>query len=148
MERWGPLAIRLRLRLRSVKGAVVDTIALLNSGYETVVPELLVPERLARDLGLYPSIPAGAEVREYALADGSRRRLIRIPDAVEVSAVTDDRVVGPVKASIVIAEGAEEPLISDKLSDALGIVALAIGEGLWCFRDEIGRRVRRTALPG
>jgi len=45
---------------------------------------------------------------------------------------------------MVIAEKAEEPLISDKLAGRLGIVTIDIGEGLWCFRDEMGRVVRRT----
>jgi len=44
----------------------------------------------------------------------------------------------------VIAERAEEPLISDKLASKLGIVALDLGEGLWCFRDEIGKVARRS----
>ena len=45
---------------------------------------------------------------------------------------------------LVIAEGAEEPLISDKLADALKIVAIAIRGGLWCFRDELGAKIRRS----
>ncbi len=28
--------------------------------------------------------------------------------------------------------------------ETLGIVALDFGEGLWCFRDEIGRVTRRS----
>ena len=134
------------MRVRSVVGRTVDVIALINSGYETSTPELLIPRDVAKDLGLYPSIPVESEVKEYVLADGSRRTLIRIPNAIEVSVVTDDRIVGPIKASVVIAEHAEEPLISDKLSDALGIVALAIGQGLWCFKDELGRKTRKTIV--
>ena len=38
-----------------------------------------------------------------------------------------------------MAERADEVLISDKLAGRLGIVALDFGEGLWCFRDELGR---------
>lgn len=137
------MAIRLKLRLES-GGRSVEVVALVNSGYETARPELLVPEGVASELGLYPRLPAGAEVREYMLADGSRSKLVRLRGAVRVSAVTEDRVVGPVEADLVIAEGAEEPLISDKLSDALQIAAIAIGEGLWCFRDELGKRIRRS----
>jgi len=37
-----------------------------------------------------------------------------------------------------VAERADEALISDKLAGRLGIVALDFGEGLWCFRDELG----------
>jgi hypothetical protein len=83
-------------------------------------------------------------VKEYRLADGSSSKLIKIPKAVKIYVVEEDRVVGPVESSVVIAEKAEEPLISDKLAGRLGIVAIDIGEGLWCFRDKIGRVVRRT----
>jgi hypothetical protein len=53
------------------------------------------------------------------LADGSVTELIRIPRAVNVYVVEDDRVVGPVESSLVIAEKADEPLISDKLAGRL-----------------------------
>jgi len=66
-------------------------------------------------------LPAGAEVREYVLADGSRTKLIRLPNVVEVSIFVEGREVKFVKCDAVIAERAEEALISDKLADALGI---------------------------
>ncbi len=137
------MAIRLRLRL--TRGdASTEVVALVNSGYETVEPEILVPPVTARELHLYPELPQGSIVKEYRLADGSTTRLIRIPRAVNVYVVEDDRIVGPIESSLVIAERADEPLISDKLAGRLGIVALDIGEGLWCFRDEIGRVTRRS----
>ncbi len=138
------MAIRLRLRLRSIAGKEIDVIALVNSGYETSRPELLVPSSIAQALNLYPSIPHTVEIKEYVLADGSRTRLIKIPSAVEVRVITEDRTSDSVICDLVIAESAEEPLISDKLADALKIVAIAIGEGLWCFRDELGTKIRRS----
>jgi hypothetical protein len=137
------VAIRLRLRL-SRGSHNVDVIALVRSGYETVEPEILVPPVTARELRVYPELPYGAVVGEYRLADGSTMKVIRIPGAVNVYVLEDDRVVGPVESSLVIAEKADEPLISDKLAGGLGIVALDFGEGLWCFRDEIGRVTRRS----
>jgi hypothetical protein len=137
------VAIRLRLRL-SRGGHSVDVVALVKSGYETVEPEILVPPVTARELHLYPELPYGAVVGEYRSADGSVTELIRIPRAVNVYVLEDDRVVGSVESSLVIAEKAGEPLISDKLAGRLGIVALDFGEGLWCFRDEIGRVTRRS----
>ena len=137
------MPVRVRLRLER-SGRSVEVAALVNTGYEAEGPELLVPEQVARALGVYPVLPPGAEVREYVLADGSRTRLVRIPRAVKVSVVAEDRVVGPVEADLVIAEAADEPLVSDRLADALGISIVAAGEGLWCFRDELGKRVRRS----
>jgi hypothetical protein len=137
------VAIRLILRL-SRGNHSVDVVALVKSGYETVEPEILVPPVTARELHVYPELPYGAVVGEYRLADGSTTKLIRILRAVNVYVLEDDRVVGPVESSLVIAEKADEPLISDKLAGRLGIVALDFGEGLWCFRDEIGRVTRRS----
>ena len=134
------MAIRLRL---TREGKSVEVTALVNSGYETLEPEVLAPPEVARSLSLYPQLP-GALVREYRLADGSTSRLIKIPKAISVYAVEEDRAVGPVESSLVIAERAEEVLISDKLAGRLGIVALDFGEGLWCFRDELGKVARRS----
>lgn len=140
------MAIRLKLRIKSLRGSSEDIIALVNSGYEARRPELLIPAELAKRLNLYPVLPAGSEVIEYILADGSRTRLIRVNNAIEVQVITSDRISNPVRCDVVIAENADEALISDKLADALRIVAIAIGEGLWCFRDELGKVIRRSAM--
>lgn len=137
------MAIRLRVRL--VRGGrSVDVVALVNSAYETREPEILVPPPIAGQLSVYPQLPEGAAIKEYRLADGSTTKLVRIPKAVQVYAAEEDRVVGPVEASLVVAERADEVLVSDKLAGGLGIVALDFGEGLWCFRDEIGKAIRGT----
>jgi hypothetical protein len=137
--------VAVRLKLRIVRGSYsTEVVALLKSGYETSKPELLVPATTARELSLYPQLPQGSIIREYKLADGSVTRLIKVPRAVLVYAVEEDRVVGPVETSIVIAERAEEPLISDKLAGKLGIVVLDFAEGYWCFRDEVGRATRKS----
>ena len=119
-----PMVIRLKLRLKSIVSKEVVVIALVNTGYEAVRPELLIPAMTTHDLGLYPTLPQGSEIREYVLADGSRTRLIKVPDALEVSAITEDGVMGAVKCDSVIAE------ISGKLANAIQPAALAISEGL------------------
>ncbi len=137
------MAIRLKLRIRRSE-KVVETIALINSGYETIEPEILIPSRIAEELGLLPVLPPGSMVKEYVLADGSIARLIMIPRAVKVSVVEEDRVMGDAEANVVISDRADEVLVSDKLAGRLGIVALDFGEGYWCFRDEIGKKIRRS----
>jgi len=143
LMRMRSVAIRLRIRLVR-EGKSVDVVALINSGYETREPEVLLPVAIAIQLSIYPRLPEGAIVKEYKLADGSITKLIKVSRAVQIYVVEEDRVVGPVEASLVIAEKAEEVLISDKLAGKLGIVALDFGEGLWCFRDEIGRVTRKS----
>ena len=134
----------MALRLRLVKGGKsVEVIALVNSGYETREPEVLVPASIAALLSLSGDEP-GTLVKEYKLADGSTTRLLRIPREVLVYAVEEDRVVGPVEASLVVAERADEALISDKLAGKPGVVILDLGEEVWCFKDEVGRVARKT----
>ncbi|RLE57160.1 MAG: hypothetical protein DRJ40_02245 [Thermoprotei archaeon] len=82
-------------------------------------------------------------VVEKVLADGSRRRFVKVCDAVEVFVIAEDRVVGPVVADVLISEKGRRVLISDSLVSMLGIVLLDLREGLWCFRDELGVKVRR-----
>jgi len=65
----------------------VEVIALVNSGYETVEPELLVPAPTAQELGLLPVLPPGSAIREHVLADGSTAKLIRVSKALLVSVV-------------------------------------------------------------
>lgn len=137
------MAIRLKLKLKRGDRSL-EVIALVNSGYETLEPEILVPSSIAEELDLLPSLPSGSMVKEYVLADGTTTKLIRIPRALEVSVVEEERVVDSVEVSVVISDKAEEVLISDKLAGRLGIVALDFAEGYWCFRDELGKKVRRS----
>ena len=56
----------------------------------------------------------------------------------------NDREVGGVTAHVAVSDKADEALLSDKLISRLGIVLLDIGEGLWCFKDELGRVSRKS----
>lgn len=133
------VAICVRLRCRG-SGREVVVRAVVNSAYESSRPEILLPLSVVEELGL--SRDEGVVV-EKVLADGSRRRFVKVCDAVEVSVVTGDRVVGPVVADVLISERGRRVLISDSLASMLGIVLLDLREGLWCFRDELGVKVRR-----
>lgn len=138
------VAIRLKLKLKKNSKYSIEVIALVNSGYETIEPEILISRSLAEELKLLPKLPAGSEVKEYVLADGSTTRLVRIPKAVEVYVMEEDRIVGGIEANVVISEKTQESLISDKLAGKLGIIALDFAEGLWCFKDELGKKIRKT----
>ncbi|GAB6945932.1 hypothetical protein JCM16161A_00620 [Vulcanisaeta sp. JCM 16161] len=138
------MAIRLRIKLSSIMGKTTVTKALVTTGYETQEPEVLIPRSIAEDLNLLPKLPSGSEVRNYVLADGTVTRLILIPNAVQVWVLENDREVGGIMAHAAVSERADEVLLSDKLVSKLGIVLLDIGEGIWCFRDEVGKMVRRS----
>ncbi|MFB6470511.1 MAG: hypothetical protein TU36_004670 [Vulcanisaeta sp. AZ3] len=140
------MAIRLRVRLSSIMGKTAVTKALVTTGFETTEPEILIPRSVAEDLDLLPKLPSGSEIRSYTLADGTITRLIFIPSAVQVQVIEDDRVSDSVVANVIVSEKANEALLSDKLASRLGIVLLDIGEGVWCFKDELSSNKTRRGL--
>lgn len=130
------MGIRVRIKIQ-YRGSSVSTVALVNSGYETEVPEIHVPITLARKLGFslehlkaerYRVV--GSETITYSL------------NHVEVRVVTEDRETGWVRAKAVSVPGEVEVLLSDALIEDLGINVLKPRSGLWRFVDE--ERLRKS----
>ncbi|MCX8205437.1 MAG: hypothetical protein N3H31_07305 [Candidatus Nezhaarchaeota archaeon] len=129
----------LRIRVRLLTEKSVEALAIANSGFIGSEPEVLIPLRLVKQLyGESPSVT----LVERVLADGSRTLLAKCTKPLGVYVVTEDRVVGPVEA-YAYASRAGFVLLNDKLLGRLGVAIIDPGEGLWCFRDEVGSRVRR-----
>ena len=140
------MAVRVRLRIRNrLSGSMIETSALVNTGFETETRQLLLPLALARELGLYPP-PPGAAVVEFGTAGGPVRNYV-VRDALEVCVLAGDREVGPVVCDAVISNVEEEVLINDKLGEALGLVLLALGSGRWRFVDDPPDVVRESEPP-
>ncbi len=139
------MAVRVRLKLKSrISGEVVETVALVNTGFETESPQLLTPLALAGRLGLHP--PPTATVAELGTA-GDPARMFIVRGALEVWVVTGDRSVDPRVADALISGVEEEVLINDKLVEELGIVVVAAGSGKWRFIDDPVDKVRITEKP-
>lgn len=139
------MAVRVRLRLRSKSGVTVDTSALVNTGFETEKPQLLIPIRLARELGLWPP-PPEVELVELGTAGGPIRNYL-IRDSLEVQVVTKDRIVGPVTCDAILSHIESEVLINDKLGEELGIMIIGMGSGKWKFIDDPTDTVRYSEKP-
>ncbi len=138
------MAVRVKLKIKALKtGREALTSALVNSGFEAETPQLLIPRRLALELGLWPP-PEEAFIVEVGTAGGPVRNYL-VPSAAEVYVVTRDRIVGPRKCDVMISNIEYEVLISDKLGGELGIVILDL-RGKWRFHDEEDR-VRETEPP-
>jgi hypothetical protein len=133
------MAVRLRLRIRGKSGGVVETIALLNSGFETPTPQLLIPVSIAKSLNLWP--PEGAYEVVLDTAGGPLRAWF-YPRSAYVSVMCEDVVPKEVEVDIVVSPIADEPLISDMLAEELEIAVESFGRGLWRFRWE--QRLRRS----
>ena len=65
------MVVRVKIRLKALKGKkgkMVDTIALLNAGFESEEPEIVIPIRVAERLGLWPKLPEDTEIESYEVA--------------------------------------------------------------------------------
>lgn len=136
------MGVRVRVRICS-DSRCVETSALVNSGFETTDPEIVVPPALAEALGL----EASNEIAAYTTAGGGSVSAVRASRSVVVELLLDDREGVSAHAVPSIMPGEEEVIISDRLAHELKIVILDPFEGLWCLRDELGAKVRRSASP-
>lgn len=137
--------VRVKLKIASVKAkASFEVNSLLNTGFGTEAPEVVVPLKVAERLGFYPELPQGAVVKAYETAGGIAR-MYYIADAVEIQAITEDKNSKVIKCALVISELEREVLLSDQAIDELEIVIESPGKGRWRFRDEV--KVRNTAEP-
>jgi len=138
------LAVRIRVRLRILDKEITTT-ALVNTGFETDEPQILVPDRLLIANGVDLSRLHGTTM-EYGTAGGTIVMFVA-RRACRVALVEPDRVVGDVVADLVVSPVEREVLISDALGEELGIVILSLKRGLWRFEDDPQGRIREPYPP-
>jgi len=137
--------VRIRIKINSLKGKPpLEVSSLLNTGFGTEEPEVLVPMKVAEKLSFWPELPEGAMVKAYETAGGIAR-MYRISKAIEIQAATGDKISKPVKCSLVISEIENEVLLSDQTIGKLEIVIEDAGKGLWRFRNEA--KIRNSVEP-
>jgi len=136
------LGVRVKLRVCSRSGCV-KTVALVNSGFESDEPEIVLPLPLATVLNLQP----GGDLASYVAVGGSTVAAVRGAEPLSVELLLDDGEGPKAIATPSILPGEEEVIISDRLAHELGIVIIDPYEGLWCLRGELGRKTRRSAPP-
>ncbi len=137
--------VKLRIKTRGEKQEEVETVALVNSGFETDTPQLLVPELLAKKLNIWEKIPLEARIEGYGGVGGPIRVYV-IPEALEVSILEEDIETKSIVSDAVVAEGEQEVLISDYLAGLLGIIVEDFREGLWRIREK-PEVIRKTYKP-
>ncbi|MEM2246465.1 MAG: hypothetical protein QXI55_07070 [Thermofilum sp.] len=138
------MVVRVRVRVESAS-AVVETVALANSGYEAETPQIMIPVQLAGVLGLWPP-REGFEETEYETAGGPLRVWVA-PRACRVRVVAEGVEPPQVVADVVISPLASEVLLSDVMISELGIALEDVGKGLWRFRWEPKEVLRRSEPP-
>jgi len=132
--------VRIKIKINSLKGKPpLEVSSLLNTGFGTEEPEVLVPVKVAEKLTFWPELPEGATVKAYETAGGIAR-MCHISKAIEIQAATGDKMSKPVKCSLVISEIENEVLLSDRTIEELDIVIESPAKGLWKFKDDVGLR--------
>ena len=139
------MAVRVRVRLKSSSSVEISTSALVNTGFETERPQVLIPINLAKALKLWPP-PNDAYMVELGTAGGPVREYV-VPNAVEVSIIANGAESRAVTCDVVISHIEEEVIINDKLSEELGIVILAAGSGKWRFINDPEGTIRYSEPP-
>ena len=133
------MGVRVRIQIKT-KEASIATSALVNSGFESCMPEIILPPKLAEILGL-----RGSSVAVYHVAGGGATSGIRVDERLHVKLILSDRKTEEIEVIGTILPGEDEVLISDKLASELGIVIIDPYRGSWCLRDELGKKIREPA---
>jgi predicted aspartyl protease len=136
------LGVRVKLRICG-RSNCIETAALVNSGFESDEPEIILPPSLATVLNLQPS----SSLASYVTVGGSSIAAVRGAEPLRVKLLLDDEEGPEVQAVPSVIPGEEEVIMSDRLAHELGIVIIDPYEGLWCLRNELGRKVRRSVSP-
>jgi predicted aspartyl protease len=126
------VGVRVKVRVK-YGGRSVDLIALVSTGYETDVPEILIPVDIAEKLGLWPKLPDNTLVETYRTASGLMK-VYRVGGA-NASLLIDDVEVRSTETYVVISEHTDETLISDQLTSKLDIAIEDPAKGLWRLRE-------------
>jgi hypothetical protein len=137
------MAVRVRVRI-SVGDRSLETIALVNTGYEAETPQILVRIPAAEALGAWP--PQGAFESTYETAGGPLRTWV-YPRACRAKIVAEGAATVEVEADLVVSPIADEVLINDKLTGKLEIVLEDAGQGLWRLKREPQTRLRQSEPP-
>lgn len=143
------MTVRVKVRIKSLKGlrigSVLETSSLLNTGYAGSSPEIIVPVKLAENLGIWP-LPNEAIEAIYDTAGGPAR-FYMIKEAAIIQIVEEDCVSKELVVDIVVSPSEREVLLSDFVIGELGIVILNAYRGFWKFDKDELEKVRYSKRP-
>ena len=126
------MACRVKVKLKR-DDMSIETSALINSGFETDAPDIVLPVELARKLGLWPP-----QVTNFAMLDtgGGEVATPYYEAALRLELLMPDRPSKEIIVNVVVNPHVHEVLISDYVASILGIVILDLKRGLWRLQDE------------
>ncbi len=122
------MPVRVKVKLESVKSKV-ETAALLNTGFTSMEPEILLPRKLAEKMSLWPP-PENSTLETLDTAGGEVLSYV-IPKSVEVAVETRNGFSKSVKCNVIVSTHEKEVLLSDALMEELGIEIISPKTGVW-----------------
>ena len=134
------MVVRLRVRIKSGEHSVT-AIAVANSGFEASEPQVVIPLELAGKLGI---TRGNTLIEEFEVAGGVKTLGYRLEKPALLELDLEDRESPAVEVVVSALPGEREVILSDYVLSKLGIVILDPYRGLWCLRDEVGRKVRAS----
>ena len=139
------MPVKLRLKLSRIDDKYnVEVIAYANSGFIASEAQLLVPNYIVIEKLKLDEICKPITITKY-LADGSKTTLHCYKNSIYVEVITEDGSSRKVLATV-LSSSSRYVLISDYLLSELGICIIDAREGIWCFRDELGKKFRTSIL--
>jgi hypothetical protein len=135
------VACRVRIRLSTDK--TVETSALVNSGFESDDPDVVIPVELARKLNLWPPHP-NSELTELGTGGGDVIAPYYAAAAL-LELISEGKTLKKLKVNIIVNPHVDEVILSDAVAGELGIVLLDLKRGLWRLNYEAPDVVRPSS---
>jgi predicted aspartyl protease len=143
------MPVRVVTKLKTLKGSkpdrIVETAALLNTGYTGSSPEIIVPVKLAEEIGLWPP-PIDAIQSTYDTAGGPAR-FHTVRAAITLQIVDNDVASKELTADVAISPTEREVLLSDIVIGELEVVILNAHRGYWRFISDLMNYIRYSKKP-
>jgi hypothetical protein len=135
------MAIRVPVEIRISSGASICTSALLNTGFESERPEILIPVELARRLGFYPQLPQGTVAEQYDTVAGAVI-LHRIAEPVTMAVRVEGHSAAQrhIQCQVLVSGYEREVVMNDCAMAELGIEVINPRDGIWRFSGETQNR--------
>jgi len=134
------MGVRVRVKIE-VGDRSVELPALLNSGFESDEPDVVVPVSVAEALGLWP--PHSFRLEEVATAGGDVRVFV-FPRQGRIRLLLGTDYEPEITCNILVNPHVDEVLLSDYVIDELGIVVLSFRRGLWRHKEDPEGTVRQS----
>ncbi len=134
------MGVYVRIRIRR-GNRELTCIAVVNTGFRSSTPDIILPVEIARQIGLWPP-PEAYIISAESLAGNVQ--LYFVENAVEVEVITEDKVSRRILCNALISVNEREVLISDSLAEELGIQILFPRRGIWRFADDPPNVLRKS----